>query len=257
MGFGTPLAALAMVVVGAAMLSYVSKMRKNRAPLRPVGEQVIASAAILMATTAFWLNPGILGGLVAVVAIVPAGLFLLTLRTSGEPAQPPNMHIGQPAPDFRGVDAGGHPFRLADLRGQAVLLKFFRGAWCPHCMAELKEWASLAPEFEALGVKLVAVSSDTAADTARLSAKRHWPIDFVADPSLEAHRLYNVQHRRFAPRRGPFREMAIPTTVLIGADGKVLWYVQSRDYRVRPPADWVLGMIAPFVTPHPRRALAA
>jgi peroxiredoxin len=256
-GFGVPLAALAMIVIGGALLSYVAKMRRNRSDLRPVNEQLAAAAAILLATAAFFQQPGILGALIAVVAIVPAGLFLVAIYTSREPAQPPNMHIGELAPDFAGVAADGTPFRLSALRGQPVLLKFFRGLWCPYCIAELKELAALAPNFEALGVKLVAVSSDSPVEIARVEARRRWPIALVADQSLEAHRSYNVQRRHFAPRRGPFRELAIPTTVLIGADGRVQWFVQSRDHRVRPHADWVLGMIIPFLSKRPRPALAA
>ncbi len=256
MGFGTPLAALAMIVTGIALLAYVAKMRKNRSELRPSSEQLAAGAAILMDTAAFFLQPGILGALVAVIAIVPAALFLVAMHTTREPSQPPNMHIGELAPDFSGVRADGTPFRLSALRGRPVLVKFFRGFWCPYCVAELKELAGLADAFEALGVELVAVSSDTPAETERFAARRKWPIALVSDESLTGHRLYNVHHRRFAPRRGPFRELAIPTTILIGADGRVLWYVQSRDHRVRPHADWVLGMIAPFVTQKPRKAPA-
>jgi len=256
MGFGTPLAALAMVVSGIAMLTYVAKMQKNRSEMNPVTEQLAVVAALLMATAAFFLHPGIVGALIAVIAIVPSALFLITLHTSREPDQPPNMHIGELAPDFAGVAADGTPFRLSALRGTPVLMKFYRGFWCPYCFAELKELASLADEFSALGVRLVAVSSDTLAESSRFAAKRRWPIALVSDESLAAHRLYNVHHKKFAPRRGPFRELAIPTTVLIGADGKVLWYVQSRDHRVRPHADWVLGMIAPFVTKKPRKAPA-
>src|SRR5579864_4155401 len=201
MGFGTPLAALAMIVTGVTLLAYVAKMRRNRTEMHPVNEQVAAVAAILMATAAFFLQPGLLGALVAVVAIVPAGLFLVALRTTREPDQAPNMHIGELAPDFAGVRADGTSFRLSGLRGRPVLLKFFRGFWCPYCVAELKELAGLADQFEALGVELVAVSSDTLADTARFAAKRNWPIAMVSDESLGAHKLYNVHNRRFAPRR--------------------------------------------------------
>ncbi len=202
-GFGVPLAALAMIVIGGALLSYVAKMRRNRSDLRPVNEQLAAAAAILLATAAFFQQPGILGALIAVVAIVPAGLFLVAIYTSREPAQPPNMHIGELAPDFAGVAADGTPFRLSALRGQPVLLKFFRGLWCPYCIAELKELAALAPNFEALGVKLVAVSSDSPVEIARFDARRRWPIALVAD-----------QKSRGAPllqrAASPFRAAARP-----------------------------------------------
>jgi hypothetical protein len=56
-GFGVPLAALAMIVIGGALLSYVAKMRRNRSDLRPVNEQLAAAAAILLATAAFFSSP--------------------------------------------------------------------------------------------------------------------------------------------------------------------------------------------------------
>ncbi|HLK26483.1 MAG TPA: redoxin domain-containing protein, partial [Caulobacteraceae bacterium] len=247
MGFGFGLAALGMIVTGIVMLAYVAKMRSNRSEMHHVTEQVGAVVALMLGVAAFFLQPGIGGALLAVVAIVPSGLFLISLRLSREPDQAPNMVIGQHAPEIKGVAADGTRFRLSHLRGHPVLLKFYRGFWCQHCLAELKELASLAGEFEQLGVQLVAVSADDEAETKRFAAKRRFPIQLVSDPDLEGHKAYNVHHRKFTPTRGPFRELAIPTTVLIGADGKVLWYVQSKDHRVRPHADWVLGMIAPFV----------
>ena len=36
---------------------------------------------------------------------------------------------GQAAPDFTLKDQSGNPFHLADLRGQKVLLIFYRGYW--------------------------------------------------------------------------------------------------------------------------------
>jgi peroxiredoxin len=205
---GFPLAALALIVIGAALLSYVAKMRRNRSELRPVSVQLAAVVALLLGATAFFLQPGIAGALIAVLAIVPAALLLVAIHTSSEPDQPPNMHIGELAPDFSGVAADGTPFRLSALRGQPVLLKFFRGLWCPYCIAELKDLAVVASRFEELGVKLVAVSSDRPAELARFDARRRWPITLVADQSLAAHRLYNVQpasSRRAAARSASWR----------------------------------------------------
>lgn len=36
-------------------------------------------------------------------------------------------HAGTPAPDFALQSTAGHPIRLSDLRGQWVVLYFFRG----------------------------------------------------------------------------------------------------------------------------------
>jgi hypothetical protein len=56
-------------------------------------------------------------------------------------------------------------------------------------------------------------------------------------------RLYNVQNRNFTPRRGPFRELVIPTSILIDAGGIVRWIDQASDFRQRAPAWAVLAEV--------------
>ncbi|NQT49367.1 peroxiredoxin family protein [Candidatus Kuenenbacteria bacterium] len=42
-----------------------------------------------------------------------------------------------------------------------LLLVFFRGAWCNHCKKQLVDINNQLEEFEKLGIKLLAISSDT------------------------------------------------------------------------------------------------
>jgi peroxiredoxin len=93
----------------------------------------------------------------------------------------------------------------------------------------------------------VAVSPDTVDELQGLQRKRNWNITLVADPALEVIRLYGLQNRNFAPRRGPFRELAIPTTILIDSDGRVIWIEQTSDFRVRSQAEQVLTQIRPIL----------
>jgi peroxiredoxin len=55
----------------------------------------------------------------------------------------------------------------------------------------------------------------------------------VADSSLAIIRRYNLQNRNFTPKQGPFRDMAIPATMLIDRDGGVISMDQATDFRVR------------------------
>ena len=45
---------------------------------------------------------------------------------------------GRPVPDFVLKDQDGKDFRLADQKGRKVLIVFYRGSWCPYCMAQLR-----------------------------------------------------------------------------------------------------------------------
>jgi peroxiredoxin len=243
MTVGTILGALSFVTAASNIAFYYPKIKGNRASLRPRREQALMVLALLFAVGSFFMHPGIVGYVLGGGAVVPASLFLLGTSTSGLPDQRPSVAVGSSAPNFTALDADGLDFRLADLRGSHVLLKFYRGYWCPYCVAELTQLNNFAKDFAALGVEIVAVSSDRVDELREFKLKHVWDIKLVADPALAAHRLYNVQSRNFAPKRGPFRDLAIPTTMLIDKYGRVLWIQQSTDFRERPQASAVLAEI--------------
>ena len=237
---GISLAVAASVLSGGTIATNYRTIMSNRSVLKPRREQVLMAAVLVMATASFFLHPGTAGAAIATLATLPAALFLFGSTHSGLPHQKLNAKIGRMAPDFEATDADGTPFRLSEQGGAPVLLKFFRGVWCPYCVAELDQLDRMADRFARLGVVLVAVSSDHADELARFKARHPWKIRLIPDPELQIHGLYNVQSRNFTPKRGPFRDIAIPTTVLIGRMGIVLWTSQSIDFRVRPQAEDVL-----------------
>ena len=58
------------------------------------------------------------------------------------------LPVGSIAPEFSLPDANWPQLvRSADLLALGPLvIKFFRGRWCPYCMAELEAWRELYPE---------------------------------------------------------------------------------------------------------------
>ena len=112
----------------------------------------------------------------------------------------------------------------------------------------MQRWHECRQEFADLGVQLVALSPDTVDELKRLQSRHYWNITLLADPAVEVIRLYGLQNRNFAPRRGPVRELAIPTTILIDPAGTVLWIEQTNDFRVRSQAERVLEQIRPLLS---------
>ena len=94
----------------------------------------------------------------------------------------------------------------------------------------------------------MAVSPDTVDELKLLQGKRNWKITLLADPKTEVIRLYGVQNRNLAPKGGPVRELAIPTTILLDSIGKVLWIEQTNDFRVRSQAERILEQIRPIIS---------
>src|SRR5262249_12783617 len=188
---GTILTALAFVTAAANLAAYHPKMTGNQATLRPRREQALMVLALALAGAGFLLGPGVVGYVIGGVAIVPAALFLLATATSGLPNQTLAVAVGDAAPDFSLVDAAGQPFRLSELAGSPVLLKFYRGYWCPYCVAELAQLDRYAEDFAALGVKLVAVGSDRVDELAPFRRKHGWAIRLLAGPRPLAPPLCN------------------------------------------------------------------
>src|ERR1700744_2794290 len=54
------------------------------------------------------------------------------------------LPVGAAAPEFALKDAAGRLVKSADLLAlRPLVIKFFRGRWCPYCMTELEVWRDL------------------------------------------------------------------------------------------------------------------
>src|SRR5262249_30547974 len=102
------------------------------------------------------------------------GFFSFLTFMSGLPHQRAAVAIGATAPDFSSLDAEGREFRLSALSGSRVLLKFFRGTWCPYCVGDLRLWSERREALRELGLKLVAVSHDSVDELKRFQRNGDW-----------------------------------------------------------------------------------
>ncbi|MCG0238112.1 MAG: redoxin domain-containing protein [Firmicutes bacterium] len=86
------------------------------------------------------------------------------------PVRPrPRPEVGEPAPDWQGVDVRtGKPLAGADLRGKVVLLNFF-ATWCGPCRTEMPDLERLAAE-AGDAVAVVAIGADPTESPEQLAA---------------------------------------------------------------------------------------
>ena len=89
---------------------------------------------------------------------------------SSNAADAKGLKIGDNAPDFTLPNALGKDVSLSEtLKRGIVILKFYRGEWCPICNLDLREVQKRFPEIEALGASLLAISPQNPDDA--LTAK--------------------------------------------------------------------------------------
>jgi thiol-disulfide isomerase/thioredoxin len=72
------------------------------------------------------------------------------------------LPVGATAPEFALNDATGRLVRSEDLLVLGPLvIKFFRGRWCPYCMTELEAWRDLYGKVREHGALMVAIGPQT------------------------------------------------------------------------------------------------
>lgn len=74
------------------------------------------------------------------------------------------LKVGDKAPRFRLPDHRGIMVSSEDLLGLgAVVLTFYRGAWCPYCAFDVESLGAVRPAFESRGAVIAAVSQQPSA----------------------------------------------------------------------------------------------
>jgi peroxiredoxin len=131
-----------------------------------------------------------------------------------------------PAERFSRTDSAGKTWALADLqaRGKNVLVLFFLGGKCAHCMQQLQLFGKEYEALRGLNVETIAVSSDDAEATRILKNNSdgvRFPMPFLADRGLELFKKY----RAF----DDFENQPLHGTFLIDAQGKVRFQRISSD----------------------------
>ena len=123
------------------------------------------------------------------------------------------------APDWSAVDQLGKNHSLAGHKSRPLLLVFYLGSGCSHCVEQLNALGPVAKDYTAAGIDIVAVSTDNAGDLNKtfVQAKdaQGFPFPIVADPGLAAFKAYRAYD--------DFENQALHGTFLIDAAGFVRW----------------------------------
>ena len=132
---------------------------------------------------------------------------------------PVTLEAGDPAPDFELPDDEGRLHRLADYRGQTVVLYFYPRDDTPGCTAEA---CSFRDNYEALleaGAVVLGVSTDDAASHARFRATHALPFPLLIDANAEVAMRYGAWGEKTLYGRKSLGMTR--STFVIGPDGRL------------------------------------
>jgi peroxiredoxin len=119
------------------------------------------------------------------------------------------------APKLRALDIDGKTVTLEQYRGRNVLLVFFLGDSCVHCVEQLELINKRMKEFSAANAVVLAVCSAPPAKNKESKALGDVKITLLSDKNHE-------NARRFASY-DDFENLELHSTILIDSEGKVRW----------------------------------
>jgi len=93
------------------------------------------------------------------------------------------------------------------------------------------------PQFEAVGIRPVAISVDSPEESRKLCEQAGYTFTFLSDPKAEAIRRYDLVHAG-AGTHG--EDIARPGEFLVDSAGTVRWVNLTENYWVRARAEQIL-----------------
>jgi peroxiredoxin len=159
------------------------------------------------------------------------------------------LPVGAQAPEFELPDVNKQPVRSRELlaRGR-LLVAFYRGRWCPYCVAALEALRDVAPEIAARGASLVAISPQTVQQSGFTAEQHALRFPVLSDASNRVARQFGVAASLPGYLRDHYQrifvnlahcngdqnwELPLPATFILERDGRVLWRWAEADFRRR------------------------
>ncbi|MCB1089026.1 MAG: peroxiredoxin family protein, partial [Verrucomicrobiae bacterium] len=144
------------------------------------------------------------------------------------------------APRWSLSDASGKATSLDDFKGRPVLMIFYLGKGCVHCMEQLNNFAPVTEAYAKAGIPIVAISTDTPAGLAETFQKTKaegggdgrnpFPFPLLSDAGQEVFKAYRAHD--------DFESQPLHGTFLIDGAGKIRW--QDISYEPFMHTDWLL-----------------
>lgn len=123
------------------------------------------------------------------------------------------------APDWALTDSNGRKITLSGQRGKPVIVIFYLGAGCVHCIEQLNLFAPANDQFKKLGVSLIAISTESVSDLRLTIGKsisaKGFPFTVASDASLQTFKAYRAYD--------DFERQPLHGTFLIDGEGRVRW----------------------------------
>lgn len=154
------------------------------------------------------------------------------------------LKVGQFLPPFEIEDIEQNRLSTQDLKGHISLLLFYRGNWCPLCMAQIKEVAEEYKQLAEMGVQTYLISPQSAKHSSSLSRKFKLDFNYLVDAGNKLAKELGIYAKNGLPMGlqllGYDSDTVLPTVLILDKEGKIIFADLTDNYRIRPePATFI------------------
>jgi peroxiredoxin len=168
------------------------------------------------------------------------------------------LAVGNKLPELTLVGPDGAAYSTKQLAGGPAVIFFYRGNWCPLCMAQIKEIAASYRELSELGAKVALVSPQPHENTVALAKRFDVDFVFLTDPKNRAAKLLDLEMKHGLPMGmqvfGYDSDTVLPTVIVLDREGVIRWVDETDNYRVRPEPTTFLPLVRELARAKPRLA---
>ena len=208
---------------------------------------MLAALGVMVAAWEQFME-GVTGWTPLSVALVNAAIMLLYIFWYSRFGRIESMQlaVGSKLPDFSLRNPEGAAVGSDDLLGSPAVLLFYRGNWCPLCMAQIREIAGRYQELNDMGIKVALISPQSDVHTKHLAGTHDVPFHFLVDAENKFAESLGIAIDNGVPfgvQGGYDPHTVMPTMVVTNANGTIVFSDQTDNYRVRPEPDMFLAIL--------------
>lgn len=166
----------------------------------------------------------------------------------------PLLAVGNTLPNLKLENSEGGEVHTDNFKGSRCILLFYRGNWCPLCMAQVKELVEEYKTLSARNIKTLLISPQPHRYTRSLANKYGVDFEYLVDNDNRVAEQLNIHSNNGLPTGlqvyGYSSDTVLPTIILTDEKGVILYADLTQNYRVRPePAE----LLAFFDGPSPAK----
>ncbi|PKV49906.1 peroxiredoxin [Aquimarina sp. MAR_2010_214] len=157
------------------------------------------------------------------------------------------IKVGNQLPELKLQDTEKNNVNTSKFIGNPSIFLFYRGNWCPLCMAQIKEVASQYKELEKRNVNIILISPQPHKQTKSLAKRFGLDFNYLVDQGSEVAKQLQIFSKNGLPMGfqalGYNSDTVLPTVIITNKEGQIIFVDLTNNYRVRPEPELFLKIL--------------